>query len=407
MKVSLVLTGLTVCLVFPLRAQNIVNKLGTGGVFSIKDATKDFFTLSQSNGRVGIGTTNPSHLFQVARLINFDSLTTTTALGYRSLYSNTTGDNNTAIGPYVLFSNTTGVFNTAAGRSALFANTTGSLNVAFGAGSLIENISGESNTAVGLDALRLNTGSYNTGVGTQALYSTMASQNNVGIGSNAGDSFHNGYNNVFLGANTDVNQPDLFNVVAVGEGTIVTASSTARFGNSSTGSYGGWANWTNVSDARFKKNLRENVPGLEFILKLRPVTYNFDATGMEEFLHKNDAHGRQATPDSAGKKIREKALLDKERITQTGFVAQEVETAARELGYDFSGVDKPKNENDYYGLRYAEFVVPLVKAVQELKAENTEVKARLAILERLQERLVAQLARLQGEATAAASLAGN
>src|ERR1051326_2090497 len=92
MKVSLVLTGLTVCLVFPLRAQNIVNKLGTGGVFSIKDATKDFFTLSQSNGRVGIGTTNPSHLFQVARLINFDSLTTTTALGYRSLYSNTTGD---------------------------------------------------------------------------------------------------------------------------------------------------------------------------------------------------------------------------------------------------------------------------------------------------------------------------
>jgi hypothetical protein len=35
------------------------------------------------------------------------------------------------------------------------------------------------------------------------------------------------------------------------------------------------------------------------------------------------------------------------------------------LNYDFSGVDKPKNENDLYGLRYAEFVVPLVKAIQE------------------------------------------
>jgi hypothetical protein len=49
----------------------------------------------------------------------------------------------------------------------------------------------------------------------------------------------------------------------------------------------------------------------------------------------------------------------------SGFLAQDVEAAARSIGYDFSGVDAPKNENDLYGLRYAEFVVPLVKAVQE------------------------------------------
>jgi hypothetical protein len=48
------------------------------------------------------------------------------------------------------------------------------------------------------------------------------------------------------------------------------------------------------------------------------------------------------------------------------FIAQEVEEAARALGYDFSGVDAPKNDNDFYGLRYGTFVVPLVKAVQEL-----------------------------------------
>ena len=36
------------------------------------------------------------------------------------------------------------------------------------------------------------------------------------------------------------------------------------------------------------------------------------------------------------------------------------------MGYDFSGVDAPKNDKDIYGLRYSEFVVPLVKAVQEL-----------------------------------------
>jgi phage regulator Rha-like protein len=43
-----------------------------------------------------------------------------------------------------------------------------------------------------------------------------------------------------------------------------------------------------------------------------------------------------------------------------------VEAVAHKIGYDFSGVDAPKNEKDYYGLRYAEFVVPLVKATQEM-----------------------------------------
>jgi hypothetical protein len=55
---------------------------------------------------------------------------------------------------------------------------------------------------------------------------------------------------------------------------------------------------------------------------------------------------------------------DIELKKMTGFIAQEVEQAANEIEYDFSGVDAPKND-DLYGLRYVEFVVPLVKAVQE------------------------------------------
>jgi hypothetical protein len=72
-----------------------------------------------------------------------------------------------------------------------------------------------------------------------------------------------------------------------------------------------------------------------------------------------------------------KKLYAKSRIQYTGFIAQEVERAAAELGFDFSGVDKPKNERDLYGLRYAEFVVPLVKAVQELdeKCRKSEVRS--------------------------------
>ncbi|MBC7776696.1 MAG: hypothetical protein H7246_14780, partial [Phycisphaerae bacterium] len=73
---------------------------------------------------------------------------------------------------------------------------------------------------------------------------------------------------------------------------------------------------------------------------------------------------------------------------------QEVEAAAKEVGYDFSGVDAPKNEHDVYGLRYAEFTVPLVKAVQEqqvqieaLQAENTALKTHLNELDGLRAEL--------------------
>src|SRR6185436_4739617 len=56
----------------------------------------------------------------------------------------------------------------------------------------------------------------------------------------------------------------------------------------------------------------------------------------------------------------------------------DVEKAAKELNYDFSGVDAAKNEKGLYGLRYAEFVVPLVKAVQELSKMNDEEDSQLA-----------------------------
>ena len=65
------------------------------------------------------------------------------------------------------------------------------------------------------------------------------------------------------------------------------------------------------------------------------------------------------------------------KIVHTGFVAQEVEAVAKNLKYDFSGVDKPKNGNDFYGLRYAEFVVPIVKAVQELSKKNDEKEKKI------------------------------
>ncbi len=78
----------------------------------------------------------------------------------------------------------------------------------------------------------------------------------------------------------------------------------------------------------------------------------------------------------------------------TGFLAQEVEAAAKKINYDFSGVDVPKVDGGLYSLRYAEFVVPLVKAVQEqqqmieeLKTQNVQLQQKSAEVDALKAEL--------------------
>ncbi len=141
-----------------------------------------------------------------------------------------------------------------------------------------------------------------------------------------------------------------------------------------------------ASDARFKRNIQEDVHGIDLIMKLRPVTYNFDAHKMAAFLKEDmryDQNGNAVLqpphPDMVA------ARDQKAAIRFTGFLAQEVEKAADELGYDFSAVVKPVDENDMYALRYSEFVVPLVKGMQEQQAL---IESQQAMIEQLQERIV-------------------
>jgi hypothetical protein len=313
-----------------------------------------------------------------------------TANGASALQFNTTGDNNTATGHYTLYENTTGYNNTADGLQALFNNISGYNNTAMGFDALISNTTGYYNSATGLGALYLNTtGNFNTAVGDYALARTTASQYNTAIGYLAGSARDNGDNNVFVGTSADVGGDGYSNVIAIGQGTICNASDQVTIGNSATNSYRVYADWTNISDGRYKRNVKEDVPGLAFISKLRPVTYNLDASGLDNFLHKNQGKDQQMNANAKSKM--EKAFTEKEQIRFTGFVAQEVEKSAKELGFNFSGIDAPKNQNDVYGLRYSEFVVPLVKAVQEqqtiiqnqqqqideLKKELEGIKARL------------------------------
>jgi uncharacterized protein YlxW (UPF0749 family) len=84
----------------------------------------------------------------------------------------------------------------------------------------------------------------------------------------------------------------------------------------------------------------------------------------------NDLLGAPNNADWEGK-------YDVEKIRFSGFIAQEVESSAKKIGYNFSGVDK---SGSLYGLRYAEFVVPIVKSVQELDQENKTLRNEIELL---------------------------
>lgn len=333
-----------------------------------------------------------------------------TGVGAFALYRTTTGFFNTAIGRMALLENTTGVFNTAIGGNTLLANTTGSNNTATGGGSLtlntigsnntangyealFSNTDGECNTAMGSDALRTptsadtntvvgfrsmystTTGGNNTAMGNHTLFDNTTGANNTAIGNRALNLNLTGNNNTACGFGAFSTGTIFSNSTALGANTNITASNQVRVGDNTVTSIGGFANWTNVSDARFKTNVTENVPGLTFIKKLRPVTYNLDMDAIAEARNVSDSSRNN---ESEGQKA---------AIVQTGFIAQEVEIAATESGYDFSGVDAPKNNEDYYGLRYSEFVVPLVKSVQEQQDMIEELQRQV---EALQQQLNAQ-----------------
>jgi hypothetical protein len=305
-----------------------------------------------------------------------------TATGTDALYSNTYGTSNTATGAGALYNNQVGT-NTATGYFALYFNTTGGDNTADGAEALAHCTTGSANVAMGSSAMINNTyGAYNTGIGMRALARTTGSQYNTAVGYQAGSNYDMGYNNTMLGALTDISQDGLYNCIAIGYNVLCTASSQARIGNVSTNSIGGQVGWTTLSDGRVKKNISANVKGLDFIMKLRPVTYNLDVESLN-----NRLSARSGT-STASNAVMAASLAEKKARVFSGFVAQEVESAAAQAGYDFSGVDKPKNDQDYYGLRYGSFVVPLVKAIQEqqqsiavLKKENEDLKQKIAALE--------------------------
>jgi hypothetical protein len=200
-------------------------------------------------------------------------------------------------------------------------------------------------------------------------YDATASTNNNAMAVGA-EALASGFQSTAIGNNARATAQ---NSTAIGNGAAVSNANYIAIGNTSVTAIRGQVNFTTFSDGRFKRNIKADVPSLDFIMKLRPVTYNWD-------IHKFNAHARgkdhHAIPASYNGDD-EEAIRKKESILYTGFIAQEVEKAAQDADFNFSGVLKPIDEKDAYSVSYAEFVVPLVKATQELNKKNEDLNNKL------------------------------
>lgn len=307
-----------------------------------------------------------------------------TFYGYKSGTANTTGTYNAFFGGHSGLNNTAS-YNTFIGYNSGVTNTSGTNNTILGYVAGYSNSTGINNTCVGAQAGYSNTAGHNTFIGLQAGYANTSGDSNVVIGNTAGDSYANESRCTFVGYGADANANNYTNATALGYGASALGSNTVYVGNSSIGTAWSFQAWTNGSDRRIKNNIQDDVSGLEFIKLLRPVTFNYDVDkvnqlmGLDTMVNATDSLGNQSGyPNWDGK-------YDVEQVHSSGFIAQEVDSVASLVGYDFNGVDK---SGPMMGLRYALFTVPLVKAVQEqqemiddLSSENQELNRRLTDLE--------------------------
>ncbi|MDD5433490.1 MAG: hypothetical protein PHE77_02415 [Candidatus Pacebacteria bacterium] len=212
---SIIITIFSVVII--TQATTIGNDVSIGGTLTVSSTSTLATTTTTYLTSLGIGVTD---------LVDFNATDFNTKIGYQagknivsgaqyntffgyeaglssSTASTNAADKNVGIGYRVLYSNTTGRYNVAIGNhgplsanSPLEFNTTGEGNTVIGAGSLQANTTGVSNTAVGTLSLSYNTtGAENTVYGVNALWGNTTGSYNTIVGKDAGDSTTGVFNN--------------------------------------------------------------------------------------------------------------------------------------------------------------------------------------------------------------------
>jgi len=200
-----------------------------------------------NGGNVGIGTTSPSAKLDVVGDVEIDGKLDLDATGNSVFIGEDAGDvddgsdnYNVGVGYRALFSNTSGLQNTASGFESLRSNTLGSNNTANGYQALYSTTTGVNNTANGFQALYSNlTGSSNTANGIRALYSNITGFTNVALGREAGRYTSTGANNtdsdssIYIGYDSRPLADAQTNQIVIGNNAVGLGSNSVVLGNSS------------------------------------------------------------------------------------------------------------------------------------------------------------------------------
>lgn len=256
-------------------------------------------------------------------------------------------------------------------------------NYGFGYNALNNVTSGEFNCAVGYGALQTGTVMTQcTAIGALSLGGATGN-GNTAMGFSALDGITSGTFNTALGAFAGPTVGTLTYTSAIGANAVPTATGRIVFGTTaSTNLTGGFGAWQNPSDARFKRDVKADVPGLELITALRPVSYRMDAPAIERFIGAEARLERNVTAYELAEHWATWARAA--QVRHSGLLAQEAATVLDSLGRCADIVHVPTEEHDHYTVGYATLVAPLVQAIQQqqvriaaLRASNNELVKRL------------------------------
>lgn len=132
----------------------------------------------------------------------------------------------------------------------------------------------------------------------------------------------------------------------------------------------------NTSDEREKKDIQLSDLGLEFIKDLNPVSYRFIVGQNKPVL---DAQGNVVLDENGEPVLEQEPGLR----YHYGLISQQVKQAVdAHTSKDFAGwiLMDPLNPTSEQGLRYGEFIAPMIKAIQELSDKVDSLQQEINIL---------------------------
>jgi len=269
-------------------------------------------TLATGNENVGVGTNTIARVtygtynaaFGGTAGFNVTTGTHNNLFGYLAGYNITTGNNNTCIGNQAGRSATTSNYLTAIGYGSLYS-TTGGYNVAYGAES-------------GYD---VSTGEYNTIIGHQAANS----------GTN---DLTSGSNNTLIGYQSAASSSSVSNEITLGNSSISSLRCQVQTISS-------------LSDERDKTNIEPLQAGLDFVERLKPVSFTWNMRD--------------------GGKV---------GIEETGFIAQDLQQVQQETGINIPNLVFDENP-ERLEASYGTLVPALVQAIKDLSLKVNDLEAQV------------------------------